>query len=127
VEAGQVFGVPGERLGDLDHQFAGRRQHQCLRCGQVQVQLLQDYYSNLLAYPRWQQFLHEKQPPTLIVWGKNDPSFIADGAKAYLKDVPRAELHLLDAGHFAVEEKPGEIAQYILGFMRRLHGARMPA
>jgi len=93
----------------------------------IQVQLLQDYYSNLLAYPRWQQFLHEKQPPTLIVWGKNDPSFIADGAKAYLKDVPRAELHLLDAGHFAVEEKPGEIAQYILGFMRRLHGARMPA
>lgn len=83
----------------------------------IQVQLLQDYYSNLLAYPKWQAFLRKQQPPTLLVWGKNDPAFISAGAKAYLKDVPKAELHLLDAGHFAMEEKPVEIAKHIMRFM----------
>ena len=52
--------------------------------------------------------------------GKNDPAFIAEGAKAYLKDVPNAELHLLDSGHFSVEEKPVEIAKYIVDFMNKL-------
>jgi len=52
--------------------------------------------------------------------GKNDPAFIAEGAKAYLKDVPNAELHLLDSGHFSVEEKPVEIAKYIIDFMNKL-------
>lgn len=85
----------------------------------IQVQLFQDYYNNLLAYPLWQQFMREKKLPTLIVWGKNDPAFIVAGANAYLRDVPEAELHLLDAGHFAVEEKAVEIAQYIYGFMGR--------
>jgi len=86
----------------------------------VQVQLFQDYWSNVEAYPKWQAFLRERQPPTLIVWGRNDPTFIAPGAEAYLRDVPKAEIHLLDAGHFAVEEKPVEIAKYITGFMERL-------
>lgn len=86
----------------------------------VQVQLLQDYYNNLLDYPLWQAYLRRYQPPTLIVWGQNDPAFIADGAKAYLRDVPNAELHLLDAGHFAVEEKPVEIAKHITNFMHKL-------
>lgn len=86
----------------------------------IQVQLLQDYYNNLLDYPAWQAYLRERQPPTLIVWGKNDPAFIAAGAEAYLQDVPDAELHLLEAGHFAVEEKPVEIAKYIVDFMNRL-------
>lgn len=83
----------------------------------IQVQLFQDYYRNLLAYPQWQSFLREKQYPTLIVWGKNDPAFIAAGATAYLRDVPRAEVHLLDAGHFAVEEMPVEIAKQVVGFV----------
>lgn len=86
----------------------------------IQVQLFQDYYNNLLAYSSWQAFLRTHKPPALIVWGKNDPAFIAAGAKAYLKDLPEAELHLLDAGHFAVEEKPVEIAKYIVNFMNRL-------
>lgn len=85
----------------------------------IQVQLFQDYYNNILSYPIWQAFLRERQPPTLIVWGKNDPAFIVAGAKAYLRDVPKAELHLLDAGHFAVEEKAVEIAQYIYDFLSR--------
>lgn len=86
----------------------------------IQVQLFQDYYNNLLAYPKWQAFLRELKPPTLITWGKNDPAFIVPGAKAYLRDLPDAELHLIDAGHFAVEEKAVEIAQHIVDFMARL-------
>jgi pimeloyl-ACP methyl ester carboxylesterase len=85
----------------------------------IQVQLLQDYYNNLLDYPKWQAYLRQKKPPTLIVWGKKDPAFIAAGATAYLKDVPNAEVHLLDSGHFSVEEKSVEIAQYIVKFMTK--------
>ncbi len=83
----------------------------------IQVQLFQDYWSNIEAYPQWQAFLRTKQPPTLIVWGRRDPAFISAGAEAYLKDLPDAELHLIDAGHFALEEQPVEIAQHIHRFM----------
>ncbi len=83
----------------------------------IQVQLFQDYQNNIDAYPVWQKFLRDQQPPTLIVWGKNDPAFIAAGAQAYLRDVPNAELYLLDAGHFAAEEKPVEIAKHIIRFL----------
>tara|TARA_R110002167_G_scaffold159365_1_gene354964 strand:- start:3710 stop:4780 length:1071 start_codon:yes stop_codon:yes gene_type:complete len=86
----------------------------------IQVQLLQDYYNNLLDYPKWQTYLRQYQPPTLIIWGEKDPAFIAAGAQAYLKDVPNAELHLLDSGHFTVEEKPVEVAKYIVNFMTQL-------
>ncbi|MGK4007338.1 alpha/beta hydrolase [Sorangium sp. So ce1036] len=86
----------------------------------IQVQLLQDYQTNVNAYPSWQAFLRARKPPTLIVWGRNDADFISAGAKAYLRDLPDAELHLLDAGHFAVEERPVEIAQHITRFMERL-------
>jgi pimeloyl-ACP methyl ester carboxylesterase len=83
----------------------------------IQVQLFQDYYTNLIRYPQWQKMLRETQPKTLIAWGAKDRKFTADGAKAYLKDVPGAELHLLDAGHFAAEEKTAEIAGLILDFL----------
>jgi len=86
----------------------------------IQIQLFQDYQTNVEAYPRWQAFLRERQPPTLIVWGEHDAAFIPAGARAYLRDLPRAELHLLDAGHFAVEEQPALIAQHIVRFMERL-------
>lgn len=85
----------------------------------IQVQLFQDYWNNILAYPEWQGFLRKKLPPTLIVWGKNDQAFIAAGATAYLKDLPDAELHLIDAGHFALEEKPVEIARLIHRYMKK--------
>ena len=84
---------------------------------EIQVQLFQDYYTNLLSYPKWQNLLKENQPKTLIVWGKKDVKFNANGAKAYLKDLPNAELHLLDVGHFAAEEKTREIATLILRFL----------
>lgn len=83
----------------------------------IQLKLIQDYKTNLESYPAWQQFLRKHQPPTLLVWGERDPVFTADGARAYLKDLPKAELHLIDAGHFAVEEKAVEIAQKITNFL----------
>ena len=83
----------------------------------IQVELFQDYKTNLEAYPKWQDFLRKNQFPTLIVWGEKDPVFTAEGAKAYLRDVPNAEIHLLEAGHFAVEEKAVEVAKYITSFL----------
>ena len=70
-------------------------------------------------YPQFQAFFRTRQPPTLIVWGKNDVIFPAAGAKAYLSDLPRAELHLLDSGHFALEDKGEEIAGLMRNFLDR--------
>lgn len=83
----------------------------------IQISLFRDYRANLSAYPKWQSFLKKSKPPTLIVWGKHDPVFMWPGAKAYLEDLPEAELHLLDAGHFALEEKPVQIAKLVLKFL----------
>lgn len=83
----------------------------------LQVQLFQDYQTNIDAYPTWQAWLREHQPPLLVLWGERDPAFVAEGARAYLRDVPDAELHLLDAGHFAVEELPVEIARHVVSFV----------
>ena len=85
----------------------------------IQVQLFQDYNTNLLRYPKWQKMLKENQPKTLIVWGEKDLKFNSNGAKAYLNDLPNAELHLIDAGHFAAEEKTAEIAKLILEFLNK--------
>jgi pimeloyl-ACP methyl ester carboxylesterase len=81
-----------------------------------QVDLALDYHSNVAKYPEWQAYLREHQPPTLIVWGKGDPFFLVPGAKAYLRDLPDARLHLLDTGHFALEEDLAEIAALIRDF-----------
>ncbi len=85
----------------------------------IQVALFRDYHTNLKSYPVWQKMLREVQPPTLIVWGAKDEKFNHHGARAYLRDLPKAELHLLDAGHFAAEEKTREIAELILRFLAR--------
>jgi pimeloyl-ACP methyl ester carboxylesterase len=85
----------------------------------IQVELFQDYNTNLIRYPEWQKMLKESQPKTLIVWGAKDLKFNAEGAKAYLRDLPNAELHLLDAGHFATEEKTSEVAELILNFLKK--------
>ncbi|GGH17378.1 alpha/beta fold hydrolase [Silvibacterium dinghuense] len=80
----------------------------------IQLNLLHNYQANLLHYDEWQTFFRNKQPKTLIVWGKNDPFFTVEGAQAYLRDIPRAELHLLDTGHFALEDSSRFIAEKIL-------------
>ena len=61
--------------------------------------------------------MREHKPPTLVVWARNDPSFIAPGAEVFKRDLPDAEIHLLDAGHFALDEKNDEIAGLILAFL----------
>lgn len=81
--------------------------------------LLYDYRTNLDHYPAWHEYFRKHQPPALIVWGKNDVIFPAAGARAYLRDLPRAELHLLDAGHFALEDNGDEIARLMLDFFDR--------
>ena len=85
----------------------------------VMLDLIYDYTSNLALYPAWHAYLRERQPPTLIAWGANDQYFIAEGARAYLADVPDAELHLLDTGHFALATHAAEIAALITGFHAR--------
>ncbi|MFZ0301645.1 MAG: alpha/beta hydrolase [Terracidiphilus sp.] len=80
----------------------------------IQLNLLHNYQSNLALYDGWHEFFRTRQPKTLIVWGKNDPFFTVEGAKAYLRDIPKAELHLLDTGHFALEDHCDFIAQQIL-------------
>jgi len=82
----------------------------------IQLNLLHDYQSNLKHYDEWHEFFRQCQPQTLIVWGKNDPFFTVEGAKAYLRDLPKAELHLLDTGHFALEDSSEFIAQQIVKF-----------
>ena len=86
---------------------------------EIQSTLLYDYRTNVACYPAWQSWLRAHRPPTLIVWGTNDPSFIAAGAEAFRRDLPQAELHLLDAGHFALDEQTDAVAKLILGFMAR--------
>ena len=94
------------------------------RLGQREIQgdLLYDYRTNVASYPKWQAWLHDHQPPTLVVWGEHDPSFVAVGAEAFKRDLPNAEIHLLDAGHFALDEKTDEIADLILQFMAKHPG-----
>ena len=84
---------------------------------EIQASLLYDYRTNVASYPAWQAWLREHRPPTLVVWGRYDPSFIAPGAEAYKRDLPDAEVHLLDAGHFALDEKVDEIARLMIEFL----------
>jgi pimeloyl-ACP methyl ester carboxylesterase len=83
----------------------------------IQLNLLHDYQSNPPKYESWHEFLRKSQLPMLIVWGKNDPFFTVEGAEAYLKDLPKAQLHLLDTGHFALEEELEFIADKMNQFL----------
>ncbi|MFE9580409.1 alpha/beta fold hydrolase [Nocardia sp. NPDC006044] len=87
---------------------------------EIQLQLFWDYQFNLDGYPAFQKYFAEHRPPTLIAWGEHDEIFGADGARAYLRDLPDAELHLLNAGHFALETHGTEIASLIRDFLGRI-------
>jgi pimeloyl-ACP methyl ester carboxylesterase len=86
---------------------------------QVQLDLLMDYGTNIALYPRFQEYLRTSRPPLLAIWGKHDPTFIPAGAEAFRRDIPKAEIRLLDAGHFALETRGGEIADAMLAFLGR--------
>ena len=85
----------------------------------IQLDLLYDYRTNLDLYPKVQEWFRKSQVPLLAAWGKNDFIFPVSGAVAYKKDLPKAEINLLDEGHFAVESHTGAIAGLILDFLNR--------
>jgi pimeloyl-ACP methyl ester carboxylesterase len=88
--------------------------------GQAEIQsdLFYDYRTNVDAYPKWQAWLQKNQPRLLVIWGKHDLSFDPGEPERYRKDVPRAEVHVLDAGHFALDTKADEIAALVATFMK---------
>ncbi|MBW4518584.1 MAG: alpha/beta hydrolase [Scytolyngbya sp. HA4215-MV1] len=84
---------------------------------EIQLALFYSYGTNPPLYPQWQEYFRQYQPPMLIVWGKNDYIFPAEGAYPYQRDLKDVEFHLLDTGHFALEEKGEAIANHIRQFM----------
>jgi pimeloyl-ACP methyl ester carboxylesterase len=89
------------------------------RPGQADIQsdLFYDYRTNVDAYPKWQAWMRERQPRLLVLWGKYDPSFERTEPEAYRRDVPNAEVHVLEAGHFALDTAANEIAALVRGFV----------
>jgi pimeloyl-ACP methyl ester carboxylesterase len=86
----------------------------------IQLDLFYDYQNNVKSYPKWQQWLRDNKPPLLVLWGRYDTSFTVAGGEAYRKDDPQAEVHILDAGHFALDLKPKEIIRLTHDFMASL-------
>jgi pimeloyl-ACP methyl ester carboxylesterase len=84
---------------------------------EIQLDLLLDYASNVVLYPKFQDYFRTYQPPLLAVWGKNDPFFLPEGATAYKRDIPKAEVKFYDTGHFALETHFREIAADIKDFL----------
>ncbi|WP_246178333.1 alpha/beta fold hydrolase [Actinomadura decatromicini] len=116
-----THGVPADRLDrvspdswTLDMSYLDRPGNK-----EIQVQLFWLYQTNIAAYPSFQEYFRAHRPPMLIAWGRNDEIFGVEGARAYTRDLPDAELHLLDAGHFALETHGREIAALIRGFLPR--------
>ena len=83
----------------------------------IQLDLFYDYRTNQAAFPAWQDWLKKHPYPTLVLWGKYDPSFVVAGAYTYGKLLPKAEIHILDAGHFALDEATPEIAELMRAFL----------
>jgi pimeloyl-ACP methyl ester carboxylesterase len=84
---------------------------------EIQLDLFLDYASNVKLYPDFQDYFRTRQPPLLAIWGRNDPFFLPAGAEAFRRDIPAADVRLLDTGHFAVETNAGDIATAIRGFL----------
>jgi pimeloyl-ACP methyl ester carboxylesterase len=103
---------PANWTTDLD--FLGRPENH-----RIQLDLLFDYRTNVTEYPRWHEYLRKNRPPTLVVWGANDPIFTQEGGRAFQRDVKGAEVHMLDTGHFALEDHGAEIAAFVRSFHQR--------
>jgi pimeloyl-ACP methyl ester carboxylesterase len=91
----------------------------------IQVELFFDYRTNVASYPLWQDWLRRHRPPLLVLWGVHDPSFAVAGAQAYRADAPGARVHLLEAGHFALDEAPDEVAALTRAFLEDLPRLRV--
>lgn len=105
--------VAGGREDGMD---GAAQQGPCRQQPYQQARLHMGGHSNVTQYGAWQAYFRRAQPPALVVWGKNDPLFTPAGALAFHKDLPKAEVKLLDTGHFALEEDHAEIAASILAF-----------
>ncbi len=84
----------------------------------IQTELFYDYRTNVEAYPAWQAWLRKTQPRLLVIWGKHDPSFNISEPQAFRRDVPTAEVHVLDAGHFVLDVAPNEVAELVARFVK---------
>ncbi|MEW2329833.1 alpha/beta hydrolase [Micromonospora chersina] len=116
-----VHGVPADRLDRIAPETWLLDQAGLDRPGnkEIQLQLFWDYQFNLDVYPDFQRYFRQHQPATLVTWGRHDEIFGPAGAEAYARDLPDAEIHLLDTGHFALETHGDEIAGLIRAFLRR--------
>ena len=116
-----THGVPADRLDRIAPETWLTDQAGLDRLGnkEIQLQLFWDYQFNLDGYPAFQEYFRTHRPPTLVAWGRGDEIFGPAGAEAFATDLPDAEIHLLDAGHFALETHGQEIADLIRDFLRR--------
>jgi pimeloyl-ACP methyl ester carboxylesterase len=116
IRAQYEQGAPAGRVAPdgytLDQFFMHRPE-----AADIQLDLILSYRTNVALYPAFQGYLRQHQPPLLAIWGRNDPYFLPAGAEAYRRDLPRAEVHLLDTGHFALETHHREIAGTIRRFL----------
>jgi pimeloyl-ACP methyl ester carboxylesterase len=115
-----IHGVPDESLVapesyTLDFSLLSRPGND-----EIQLDLFLDYASNVALYPAFQRYFATRRPPLLAVWGQNDPFFLPTGAEAYRRDIPEAEVHLYDTGHFALETHAKEIADAIRAFLSKV-------
>ena len=117
-----THGVPADRLDRLSPDTWTLDQVALDRPGnrEVQLALFRDYRFNIGAYPAFQAYFRAHRPPTLVVWGEHDEIFGPDGARAFRRDLPDAEIHLLDAGHYALETSGEEIAGLVRAFLGRV-------
>lgn len=90
----------------------------------IQSDLFFDWQTNVAAFPAWQAWLKKAHPPTLVVWGRYDPSFQVAEAQAYKREIPDAEIHLIDGGHFAMDERPDQVASLIQHFLAATLGRK---
>jgi len=114
-------GVPADRLQYLSPDGWQHDQSLLDRSGnaEIQLDLFYDYRTNIPLYPLWQKAFRQYKPPMLSAWGKNDEIFVAPGAEAFKRDLPDAEIHLLNTGHFALETHGDEIAALIKNFLAK--------
>ena len=117
-----THGVPAERRERLAPDAWVVDQAALDRPGnrEIQLALFRDYPSNIDEYPAFQEYFRTHRPPALVAWGEHDEIFGPDGARAYARDLPNAEIHLLDAGHYALETSGDEIAAMVRGFLDRV-------
>jgi pimeloyl-ACP methyl ester carboxylesterase len=113
-----LHGAPADRVSPdgytLDMHYMRRPEAQ-----EVQLDLILSYRTNVALYPDFQAYFRKRQPPLLAIWGRNDPFFLPAGAEAYARDLPNAEIHLIDAGHFALETHAAKIANTVRSFLER--------